>query len=73
MSDWNIARKTGDRELGRVYQLVSKSSEADVYLQNANRKNGKKNQPEHELMALKHPVTACHLEKSCLSGRKDRS
>ena len=24
-------------------------------------------------MALKHPVTACHLEESCLSGRKDRS
>ena len=27
MSDWNIARKTGDRELGRVHQLVSKLSQ----------------------------------------------
>ena len=75
MSDWNIARKTGDRELGRVYQLVSKPSQVKrMYIYKMQiEKNGKKNQPEHELMALKHPVTACHLEKSCYLGRKDRS
>ena len=63
MSDWNIARKTGDRELGRVYQLVSKLSQVkrmEIYKM----QKGKKNQPEHELVALKYPVTACHLEKN---------
>ena len=60
MSDWNIARKTGDRELGRVHQLVSKLSQVKrMYIYKI-----QKNQPEHELMALKHPVTACHLEKN---------
>ena len=60
MSDWNIARKTGDRELGRVYQLVSKLSQVKrMYIYKI-----QKNQPEHELMALKHPVTTRHLKKS---------